>query len=282
VFEGAGEYSRVHSGRNVAFGIREHAMGAIVNGACAHGGIVKPYGSTFLIFSDYMRGAVRLSALMELPVVWVWTHDSIAVGEDGPTHEPIEHYASLRAIPHLWVIRPSDANETAVAWQAALERADGPVALLLSRQNITVLDREEVAPAGELNRGAYVLWESVGEGVPELILIATGAEVEITLEAGRQLAREGRAVRVVAMPCMELFEEQPEEYRKGVLPPAVAARLAVEPGASMSWWKWVGTDGDVLGIDHFGASAPGATVLREFGFTAENIEARALALLERH
>jgi transketolase len=282
VFEGAGEYSRVHSGRNVAFGIREHAMGAIVNGACAHGGIVKPYGSTFLIFSDYMRGAVRLSALMGLPVVWVWTHDSVAVGEDGPTHEPVEHYASLRAIPHLWVIRPSDANETAVAWEAALDREDGPVALLLSRQNITVLDREEVAPAAELHRGAYVLWESVGEGVAELILIATGAEVEITLEAGRQLAREGRAVRVVAMPCMELFEEQPEEYRKGVLPPAITARLAVEPGASMSWWKWVGSDGDVLGLDHFGASAPGATVLREFGFTAENVAARALALLEHH
>ena len=282
VFEGAGEFSRVHSGRNVAFGIREHAMGAIVNGACAHGGIVKPYGSTFLIFSDYMRGAVRLSALMGLPVVWVWTHDSVAVGEDGPTHEPIEHYASLRAIPHLWVVRPSDANETAVAWQVALERSNGPVALLLSRQNITVLDREEVAPAAELKKGGYVLWESVGEGVAELILIATGAEVEITLEAGRQLAREGRAVRVVAMPCMELFEEQPEEYRKAVLPPAITARLAVEPGATMSWWKWVGTDGDVLGLDHFGASAPGATVLREFGFTAENVAARALALLEHH
>ncbi len=282
VFEGAGEYSRVHAGRNVAFGIREHAMGAIVNGACAHGGIVKPYGSTFLIFSDYMRGAVRLSALMELPVVWVWTHDSIAVGEDGPTHEPIEHYASLRAIPNLWVIRPSDANETAVAWQVALERPDGPVALLLSRQNLTVLDREEVAPADELKRGAYVLWESSIEGgVTEVILIATGAEVGITLEAGRQLAREGTAVRVVAMPCMELFEAQHEDYHRAVLPPAITARLAVEPGATMSWWKWVGSDGDVLGIDRFGASAPGATVLREYGFSAENVVARARAVLER-
>ncbi len=282
VFEGAGEYSRVHAGRNVAFGIREHAMGAIVNGASAHGGIVKPYGSTFLIFSDYMRGAVRLSALMELPVVWVWTHDSVAVGEDGPTHEPIEHYASLRAIPHLWVIRPSDANETAVAWQVALERADGPVALLLSRQNITVLDREEVAPALELKRGGYVLWEStIDEGVIEIILISTGAEIGITLEAGRQLAREGRSVRVVAMPCMELFEAQPEDYRRAVLPPAIGARLAVEPGATMSWWKWVGSDGDVLGIDHFGASAPGERVLEEFGFSAENVAARARLLLER-
>jgi transketolase len=280
VFEGAGEYSRVHTGRNVAFGIREHAMGAIVNGASAHGGIVKPYGSTFLIFSDYMRGAVRLSALMGLPVVWVWTHDSVAVGEDGPTHEPIEHYASLRAIPELWVIRPSDANETAVAWRVALEREDGPVALLLSRQNITVLDREEVAPAAELERGGYVLWESVQEGVADLILIATGAEVGQTLEAARQLAREGAGVRVVAMPCMELFERQPADYHRAVLPPAVSARLAVEPGASMSWWRWVGSHGDVLGIDHFGASAPGPKVLEEFGFSAENIAARARAVME--
>jgi transketolase len=211
----------------------------------------------------------------------VWTHDSVAVGEDGPTHEPIEHYTALRAIPHLWVIRPSDANETAVAWRLALEREDGPVALLLSRQGITTLDRNEVSPAEESSRGGYVLWESVGEGVAELILISTGAEVGITLEAGRQLAREGRAVRVVAMPCIELFEAQPEDYRKAVLPPAVTARLAVEPGATMGWWKWVGTDGDVLGLDHYGASAPGAIVLREFGFTAENVAARALALLER-
>jgi transketolase len=257
-------------------------MGAIVNGAAAHGGIVKPYGSTFLIFSDYMRGAVRLSALMGLPVVWVWTHDSVAVGEDGPTHEPIEHYASLRAIPNLWVIRPSDANETAIAWQVALERTDGPVALLLSRQNITVLDREEVAPAPELKRGGYVLWESTSdEGVIEIILISTGAEIGITLEAGRELARAGTSVRVVAMPCMELFEAQPEDYRRAVLPPAVGARLAVEPGATMSWWKWVGSDGDVLGIDHFGASAPGERVLEEFGFSAENVAARARLLLER-
>ena len=298
VFEGAGEFSSVHAGRNVPFGIREHAMGAIVNGVAAHGGIVKPYGSTFLIFSDYMRGSVRLSALMGLPVVWVWTHDSVALGEDGPTHQPIEHYAALRAIPHLWVIRPADANETVEAWRVALERADGPVALLLSRQGIPVLDRADgqLAPAAELERGGYVLWDStvgrrlapaaadgaaaVGSAAsPQLILIATGAEVDPTLAAARALAAQDTSVRVVSMPCMELFEAQSQEYRDGVLPPAVTARLAVEPGATMSWWKWVGSHGDVLGLDRFGASAPGARVLQELGFTAENIAARARALL---
>ncbi|HWJ50359.1 MAG TPA: transketolase [Solirubrobacteraceae bacterium] len=280
VFDGAGQFSKVHAGRNVPFGIREHAMGAIVNGASAHGGIVKPYGSTFLIFSDYMRASVRLSALMGLPVLWVWTHDSVAVGEDGPTHQPIEHYASLRAIPHLWVIRPGDANETSVAWRVALERADGPVALLLSRQNIETLDRAKYAPADGLERGGYTLWDSRPGSPPELILIATGAEVGVTLAAAETLAAEGTRVRVVAMPCMELFEAQSQGYRDEVLPRAVGARLAVEPGASMSWWKWVGSDGDVVGLDRFGASAPGTTVLKELGFTAENIATRARGLLE--
>ncbi len=277
LFEGAGEFSRVHAGRNVPFGIREHAMGAIVNGACAHGGAVKPYGSTFLIFSDYMRPSVRLSALMSLPVVWVWTHDSVGLGEDGPTHQPVEHYAALRAIPRLWVIRPADANETSVAWRVALERADGPVALLLSRQAIPVLDRGEVASAEEVARGAYVLWES--DASPQAILIATGAEVAPTLDAGRALADEGTPTRVVSMPCMDVFEEQDEAYREQVLPSAVRARLAVEPGASMSWWKWVGDGGDVLGLDRFGASAPGTTVLEKLGFSTENILARARALV---
>ncbi|HEX7610586.1 MAG TPA: transketolase, partial [Solirubrobacteraceae bacterium] len=280
LFDGGGEFSRVHAGRNIPFGIREHAMGAIVNGAAAHGGIVKPYGSTFLIFSDYMRGSVRLSALMGLPVVWVWTHDSVALGEDGPTHQPVEHYTALRAIPRLWVIRPADANETSMAWQAALERGDGPVALLLSRQNLPVLDRGEVASAEGLHRGAYVLWDSAGaDGVPEVILIATGGEVAPTLAAAQALAAEGTHARVVSMPCMELFEEQSQDYRDEVLPRDVRARLAVEPGATMSWWKWVGSDGDVLGLDRFGASAPGTTVLEQLGFTTENITSRARALL---
>jgi transketolase len=281
VFDGAGEFSRVHAGRNVPFGIREHGMGAIVNGACAHGGIVKPYGSTFLMFSDYMRGSVRLSALMGLPVVWVWTHDSVGLGEDGPTHQPIEHYASLRAIPDLWVIRPGDANETTAAWQVALERDDGPVALLLSRQNIPTLDRDEVASADLLARGGYVLWDSVSGETPELILISTGAEVPTTLHAAQALAQDGVSVRVVSMPCIELFEAQTQEYRDEVLPRAVTARLAVEPGATSGWWKWVGLDGDVLGLDRFGASAPGTTVLEKLGFTSENIVGRARALLDR-
>jgi transketolase len=282
VFDGAGEFSSVHAGRNVPFGIREHAMGAIVNGAAAHGGIVKPYGSTFLIFSDYMRGAVRLSALMALPVVWVWTHDSVGLGQDGPTHQPVEHYAALRAIPRLWVIRPGDANETTAAWRVALEREDGPVALLLSRQALPVLDRSTLAGAQGLERGGYVLWQAP-QSTPEVVLIATGSEVAPTLAAGQALAEQGTAARVVSMPCMELFEAQTQEYRDEVLPPTVPARLAVEPGASMSWWKWVGSRGDVLGLDRFGASAPGATVLKELGFTTENILARARGVLEpRH
>jgi len=280
LFEGGGEFSHVHAGRNVPFGIREHGMGAIVNGLCAHGGIVKPYGSTFLVFADYMRGSVRLSALMRLPVVWVWTHDSVALGEDGPTHQPVEHYAALRVIPNLWVIRPGDANETTEAWRAALERPDGPVALLLSRQNVEILDRTEVASADGLHRGGYVLWDAPG-GDPQIVLIATGAEVPLALHAAHALAEEGIRARVVSMPCIELFEDQTAEYRAAVLPPSLSARLAIEPGSPLSWWKWVGDSGEVLGIDHFGASAPGTRVLEEFGFTVENIAARAKALHER-
>jgi transketolase len=288
IFEGAGEFSRVHAGRNIPFGIREHAMGAIVNGLAAHGAMVKPYGSTFLIFSDYMRPSVRLSALMGLPVLWVWTHDSVGLGEDGPTHQPVEHFAALRAIPRLWVLRPADANETSVAWRVALEREDGPVALLLSRQNLPVLAREGAgagaggggplcAPADGLARGGYVLWGSAPD--PELILIATGSEVAPTLAAGEALAGEGRGVRVVSMPCLELFEAQDAQYRDSVIPPAVRARLAVEAGVPIDWWRWVGDGGDVVGIDRFGASAPGTTVLEKLGFTAEAIAERARALL---
>jgi transketolase len=278
-FVGAGLFSGMWAGRNIAFGIREHAMGSIVNGIGAHGGCVKPYGSTFLIFSDYMRPAVRLSALMGLPVVWVWTHDSVGLGEDGPTHQPVETYAALRAIPNLWFIRPADANETAHAWRVALERQDGPVALSLSRQKVPTLDRSDLAPAAELEKGAYTLWESSGS--PDLILISTGAEVGLTLEAGRRLAGDGTAVRVVSMPCWELFERQPQSYRDAVLPPEVGARLAVEPGVALGWKQWVGDRGGVVSLEHFGASAPGATVLEQFGYNVDNIAARAAALLER-
>ncbi|MEA2226326.1 MAG: transketolase, partial [Solirubrobacteraceae bacterium] len=198
-----------------------------------------------------------------------------------PTHQPIEHYASLRAIPNLWVIRPGDANETAAAWQAALEREDGPVALLLSRQNIPTLDRDEVASAELLARGGYTLWDSADGAMPELILISTGAELPTTLHAAQALAVDGVKVRVVSMPCVELFEAESQDYRDEVLPPAVRARLAIEPGATISWGKWVGLDGDVLGLDRFGASAPGTTVLEKLGFTSENIATRARALLER-
>ena len=278
-FEGGGLFSGRWAGRNIAFGIREHAMGSIVNGIAVHGGCVKPYGSTFLIFSDYMRPAVRLSALMQLPVVWAWTHDSVGLGEDGPTHQPVETYAALRAIPHLWFIRPADANETAYAWKVALERADGPVALSLSRQKVPTLDRSELAPASGLEQGAYTLWESSSS--PDLILIGTGAEVGLALEAGRTLAADGTATRVVSMPCWEIFEAQPQAYRDEILPPDVGARLSVEPGVRLGWKQWVGDRGDSISIEHFGASAPGAIVLEQFGYNLDNIVARASALLER-
>jgi transketolase len=278
-FVGGGLFSESWAGRNIAFGIREHAMGAIVNGIAVHGGCVKPYGSTFLIFSDYMRPAVRLSALMGLPVVWAWTHDSVGLGEDGPTHQPVETYAALRAIPNLWFVRPGDANETSYAWKIALERSDGPVALSLSRQKVPTLDRSDLAPASGVERGAYVLWESSAS--PDLILIATGAEVGLTLEAGRKIAGDGTEVRVVSMPCWELFEQQPAAYREEVLPPLVRARLSVEPGVALGWSKWVGDHGDSISIEHFGASAPGATVLEHFGYNLDNVVARATALLAR-
>jgi transketolase len=278
-FEGGGVFSSTHVGRNIAFGIREHGMGSIVNGLAVHGGIVKPYGSTFLVFSDYMRPAVRLSALMHLPVVWVYTHDSIGLGKDGPTHQPIEHYAALRAIPNLWFIRPGDANETAYAWKLALGREDGPVALSLTRQKVPTLDRSDLAPASDVEQGAYVLWES---GDPDLILIATGSEVSLALDAGRRIAAEnGTGVRVVSMPCWELFEEQSESYRDDVLPPEVRARLSVEAGVAQGWERWVGDQGDSLALDRFGASAPGDVVMKELGYNVDNVVARATAVLER-
>jgi transketolase len=278
-FVGGGVFSADWAGRNIAFGIREHAMGSIVNGIGVHGGCVKPYGSTFLIFSDYMRPAVRLSALMKLPVVWAWTHDSVGLGEDGPTHQPVETYAALRAIPNLWFVRPGDPNETSYAWKVALERADGPVALSMSREKVATLDRSDLAPASGVEQGAYVLWDS--SDTPELILIGTGAQLGLALDAGRKIAADGTGVRVVSMPCWELFEEQPQAYRDEVLPPDVKARLSVEAGVSLGWSKWVGDHGDSLSIEHFGASAPGTTVLEKFGYTVDNVVARATALLAR-
>jgi transketolase len=279
-FVGGGLFSRTQSGRNIAFGIREHAMGSIVNGLAVHGGIASPYGSTFFIFSDYMRPAVRLSALMGLPVVWAWTHDSVALGEDGPTHQPIEQLAALRAIPNLWMIRPADANETAVAWKVALERTDGPVGLALSREKVPTLDRSDLAPASGLARGAYALWDS-GDGEPDLILIGTGPQVGLALEAAKKIAEGGTAVRVVSMPCWELFAAEAQEYRDEVLPPGVAARLAIEPGVELGWHRWVGDRGGVVGLERFGESAPGTEVLERLGYTVDNVVARATALLER-
>jgi transketolase len=280
---GGGIFARSHAGRNIAFGVREHAMGAIVNGIALHGGMLKPFGSTFLVFSDYMRPAVRLSALMELPVVWVWSHDSIGLGEDGPTHQPVEQLAALRAIPGLWVIRPCDANETAVAWKVALQREDGPVGLALTRQKVPTLPRGEgFGPASGLEQGAYVYWESEPGSEPDLLLIGTGSELALCYEAARRLAEEdGLRVRVVSMPCFELFSLQPRSYRDEVLPPECRARLAVEAAVSFGWERWLGEAGEVIALERFGASAPGSVVLAELGFSVENVVRRARALMER-
>jgi len=226
-----------------------------------------------------MRPAVRLSALMELPVVWVWTHDSVGLGEDGPTHQPIEHLAALRAIPNLWVIRPADANETSYAWKVALERRDGPVALILTRQDVPVVPRgeDECHDASSVEHGAYVLWQQSPDTQPDLVLIATGSEVAVALEAARALGDVN--ARVVSMPCWELFAAQPAEYRDEVLPPDVEARVAVEAGVAQGWDRWVGDRGDIVSIERFGAPAPGATVLAELGITPDNVVTRARALL---
>ncbi len=268
-----------HAGRNLHFGVREHAMGAIVNGLAVHGGFV-PYGSTFLIFSDYMRPAIRLAALMGLHVVHVFTHDSVALGEDGPTHQPIEQLASLRAIPNLTVIRPADANETAVAWRVAVASKKHPVLLALTRQNVPTLDRTQHASADGLRQGAYVLREA-DNGKPQLILIASGSEVGLILAAADKLRADGVSVRCVSMPSWELFDQQPQGYRDAVLPADVTARLAVEMGVTQGWDRYVGARGDVLGIDHFGASAPADKLLQEFGFTVDNVVKRARVLLDK-
>ncbi len=278
--DGEGDFERgTYDNRNLRFGIREHGMGAILNGMALHGGII-PYGATFLIFSDYMRPSIRLAALMQQRVIYVFTHDSIGVGEDGPTHQPIEQLAALRVIPGLVVLRPADANETREAWRVAIEQQSTPTALALTRQKLPVLGGEAagLASAENLRRGAYVLAEAPG-GKPALILIASGSEVAIALEAWRALTVDGIAARLVSMPSWELFDAQDEEYRNSVLPPGVDARLAVEAGCTFGWRRWVGDHGDVIGIDRYGASAPGPTNMEKFGFTPENIEKRARALL---
>ena len=272
-------YSERKPGRNVFFGVREHAMGAAVNGMAAHGGIVRPYGSTFLQFADYMRGAIRLSALMELPVAWVFTHDSVALGEDGPTHQPVEHLAALRAIPGLTVLRPADPAETAEAWRFVLEELPGPAVFALSRQNLTVLDRAagdaaggSLANAAGLARGAYTLRDAVS---PQAVIAGSGAEVHVALAAADLLAAEDVAVRVVSMPSWELFAAQDDEYRESVLP-LMLPSVSVEAGITMGWERWVDS---AVGIDRFGASAPGGELLERFGITASAVADRVRALL---
>jgi len=265
------------AGRNLHFGVREHAMGAVANGLAVHGGVL-PFTATFMIFSDYMRPPMRLAALMRLHVIFVFTHDSLAVGEDGPTHQPVEQLANLRAVPGLIVIRPCDANETVAAWRVAVEARDQPLVLVFSRQDLPVLDRSRYAPAEGLRQGAYVI-RDVTQGTPQLVLIASGSEVHLIVEAAERLHAQGIAVRCVSMPSWELFEAQPQTVRDAVLPPAVRARLAVEMGVSQGWSRYVGDAGAVIGVDRFGASAPAPRLLQEYGFTVEHICARALALL---
>ncbi|MGI8425467.1 MAG: transketolase [Actinomycetota bacterium] len=318
-----GEFSATESGRNIHFGVREHGMGGLLNGMAIHGG-VRPFGGTFLIFSDYMRGSIRLAALMKAPVIYVFTHDSVGLGEDGPTHEPIEHVASLRAIPTLVVMRPADATETAEAWRTSLtltegrpvgdltdkghgqtagqgdlpdinkgagpghddkgsvgEIADGPVALCLTRQNLPVFDRTQLASATGVSKGAYVLLDPSDSVAPDLILIGTGSEVSLALEAAQKLTAEGINARVVSMPSWELFERQSQSYRNEVLPPSVRARVSIEAGTTLGWERWIGDEGKAIGVDHFGASAPGAKIMEEFGFSPDNVVETARRVYER-
>jgi transketolase len=271
-----------YDGRIFHFGVREHAMGATLTGISLNGGLI-PYGGTFMTFSDYMRPAVRLAALSEVQAIYVFTHDSIGLGEDGPTHQPIEHLAALRAIPHLFVIRPADPPETSEAWRIAILRRNGPTALALTRQKLNVIDRNKFGAASGLRKGAYVLAEAMTADskttTPQLLLIATGSEVSLVLEAREKLQSEGVPTRVVSMPCWELFEEQSKEYRDEVLPPSVTKRVAVEAGVPQGWDRYVGPAGIVIGLDRFGASAPGEVALRELGFNVENVVSKARSLL---
>ena len=279
LIEGGGEFlpDAPPGGRNFHFGVREHGMGAILNGMARHGGLI-PYGATFFVFSDYMRPAVRLAALMGIRVIYVFTHDSVGLGEDGPTHQPIEHLAALRAIPNLHVFRPADANETAAAWKMAMERTAGPSLVALTRQNVPVLPPEDVYREGNVFRGAYILKEG-GNGRPAVILLASGSEVHVALKAANLLEAEGTTARVVSFLSWERFEEQPGEYRRFVLPPSVRARVSVEAAATFGWERYVGDGGVSVGINRFGASAPGGRIFQELGITPENVAARAKALL---
>ncbi len=266
-----------YCGRNVHFGVREHAMGAIANGMALHGGII-PYTGTFLVFCDYMRPPLRLAALMGIRVIFIFTHDSIGLGEDGPTHQPVEQLMGLRAVPNLLTIRPADATETVEAWKAAMERRHGPTALILSRQSLPLLDRHTLAPATELQRGGYILWQASAS--PEAILIGTGSEVHIALEAGRLLKGEGIAARVVSLPSWEMFDAQPPEYRSQVLPASVRVRVSIEAGTPLGWERYVGLDGTAVGLSRFGASAPGKVVYEQLGLTAERVKNEVVRLLK--
>jgi len=278
LIKGEGDFqAEQFGGRNFRFGVREHGMGAILNGMALHGGLL-PYGGTFLIFSDYMRPAIRLAALMQLQVIYVFTHDSIGLGEDGPTHQPVEQLAALRAIPNLTVLRPCDASETAEAWRFALNHRNGPVALVLTRQGVPVLDRSVFAPAAGLQQGAYVLAD-LPKGNPDLLLIASGSEVHIAIEAAKTLGQKGIPCRIVSMPSRELFDKQPESYRRDVLAPEIKTRIAIEAGRTQGWWRYVGEKGDVVGIEHFGASAPYKVLYEKFGITADRVVEKALKLL---
>ena len=302
--KGGGDFEAgSYDGRIIHFGVREHAMGSTLTGISLNGGLI-PYGGTFLTFSDYMRPAIRLAALSEVQVIYVFTHDSIGLGEDGPTHQPVEHLAALRAIPHLFVIRPADPAEVSEAWRIAILRRHAPTALALTRQKVPVIDRTRYSSAEGLRRGGYILAEAhevqsptskvqspvrtesgsdraqeAQTSQPQLILIATGSEVSLALEAREKLQAEGIATRVVSLPCWELFEEQPEDYRNQVLPPSVTARLAIEAGVRQGWDRYVGPQGDVICLNRFGASAPGDVVMRELGFNVENVLQHARALL---
>jgi transketolase len=274
--ESAGDFDgQTGDGNNIHYGVREHAMAAIGNGLCYHGGI-RPFVATFFCFSDYMRPAIRLAALNRLPNIFVWTHDSIGLGEDGPTHQAVEQLMSLRAMPHMTVIRPGDANETVDAWKSVMDHRDGAIGLVLCRQNIPVLDRS--GARGDLSRGAYILAEASG-GAPKAILIGTGSELQLAVAARPKLEADGIPTRVVSMPCWEFFDKQPKEYRDTVLPPSVKTRLSVEAGVTLGWQKYVGDHGGSIGVDRYGASAPGDVVMREYGFTVDHLVTYAKRLV---